>query len=105
MSVSLDQMMSLTSTNVTWAKLRAMSVVDWPPISGESMLNTMVERDNHYWPSGCSNYTLGKRGEFNISSGVLAQDDAVLKEWVEKNGSFIMSGGTCGSFLHAIKGA
>ena len=27
---------------------------DWPQISGESMLNIMVEKDRHYWPSGCS---------------------------------------------------
>ena len=29
-----------------WAKLRVMSVEDWPPISAKSMLNTMVERDD-----------------------------------------------------------
>ena len=35
--------------------------------------------------------------------GVCHQDDAVLEEWVEKNGSFNISGGTCGSFLQAIR--
>ena len=42
------------STNISWVKLRTMPVEDWPQISGESMLNIMVEQDRHYWPSGCS---------------------------------------------------
>ena len=94
--------MSVMSHCVTWAKLRVMSVEDWPPISEKSMLNTMVERDDHYWASGCPVLTSHKRGEFSISSGVLAQDDAVLKEWVEKNGSFYISGGTCVGHLSML---
>ena len=94
------------SKTLSWAKLRTMPVEDWPPISEQSMLKIMVEQDKHYWPSGCANdNSTGKGGEFRISSGVLAQDDAVLKEWVEKNGSFMVTGGTCGSFMQAIKSA